>query len=194
MHRLIVALSALTCLSSCVSLLPEKVAPNALYRLGPVTQTESVALTQNVLIRQPEAPRLLSGIDIVARDGSGALRLVNSVQWADRMPRLLQMSLLDHLDASGGGVGLLPETGARADFEMTWRISDFLLEGDKAIARAELTLLDGKTRVPLRQLEIFSEQIATGSAPDKRAVALSAAGHDLAYQAAQFVANTIESQ
>ena len=142
MKRLIASLAAITLLAGCFSLVPEQEAPNALYRLGPVETDTQFAIGHTVLVRQPEAPRILSGVQMTSRDNNNAIRLIRGVEWADRAPRLLQLTVLDYLGTNGGGAAILPETGARADFELSWRVSEFSLQGNTAIGVAELTVLD----------------------------------------------------
>ncbi|MEL7452638.1 MAG: ABC-type transport auxiliary lipoprotein family protein, partial [Pseudomonadota bacterium] len=137
--------------------------------------------------------RILAGTDLIARDRSGAIRLIDDVEWADRSTRLMQLTLLDYLASDAGGVALLPETGARAAFELTWRVSEFSLMGNRAIARLELTLLDGSSREPLVQRVVSSEITANGSSNSSRASALAAAGRDAVEQAAQFVSKHAKS-
>ena len=143
MNRLIAAACALAILSGCVSLIPEQEAPGALYRLGPVEEDSEISFNRSILIRQPDAPRILSGVEISARDANGGIRVVKGAEWADRPTRLMQMVLLDYLGTSEGGVALAPNTGARTEFELSWRLSEFTLLGNTAVAQAELTLLDG---------------------------------------------------
>lgn len=189
MIRLISVLATAVLLAGCVSFLPEPVVPQALYRLGPIDPGASIPFDRSVVVRQPEAPRILSGVDMVSRDRQGAIKLVKDVEWADRLPRLLQMTMLDYLGTSGGGFAVLPETGSRAEFELSWRIAEFSLEGSRAVAQAELTLLDGKSREALGQLTIFSEAQAGSDSASDRARALADVGRDIARQAAEFVAN-----
>lgn len=175
--------------TGCVSLLPEPKVPDALYRLGPVDPDASIVLERSLVVRQPEAPRILSGVDIASRDNRGAVRLVDGVEWADRAPRLFQLTLLDYLGTDGNQLALLPETGARADFELTWRISELALEGDTAIARVQVTVLDGQTRKPLWQKMVSSRLAASSSTSAGRAEALAEAGRDVVRQTAVFIAD-----
>ena len=188
MKRLIVSMTAILALSACVSLIPEPEVPGALYRLGPAPATLSISIDRSVLVREPEAPRILAGSEIAVRDGQGAIRLMKGAEWADRLPRMFQMTLLDHLGADGSGFALLPEAGVRADMELSWRLSEFALQGRTALAQAELVLLDGKTRAPLKKLTVKSIREASSNEPGARAEALSQAGRDIIRQAGQFVA------
>lgn len=192
MKRLMLAVVAVMSLSACVSLLPEPKIPQALYQFGPIDTSDQVAIYNSILIRQPEAPRLLAGVDIAARDNSGAIRLVEGAEWADRAPRLFQMTMLDYLSSEGEGAALLPETGARADFELAWRISEFSLLGNRATARVELTLLNGRDRKPLAQRTVESEVTSRSDEPALRAEALAAAGRDIVRQAALFTVDNMQ--
>jgi len=189
MKRLVVSLAALMTLSACVSLVPEPDVPGALYRLGPAPVAQGVVLNRSVLVREPEASRILAGSEIAVRDEQGAIRLMKGAEWADRAPRMFQMTLLDHLGTDGSGFALLPGAGARADLELSWRLSEFALQGRTALARAELILLDGQTRKPLKKLTVTSSKQASNTTPGARAEALSAAGRDIIRQAGDFIAS-----
>lgn len=192
MNRSIAAALSMVMLSACVSLVPEPETPNALYRLGPVEADQTLMLNRSVLVRQPEALRVFSGVDIVARDEGGAIRLVQGAEWADRAPRLMQLTLLDYLGSQGGSAAVLPETGARADYELSWRISEFALEGRTAIARAELTLLDGRTRKPVQQKTVSSQIEARDNEMASRASALAEAGRDIVRKSGKFLAEATQ--
>lgn len=189
MKRLIVSLAAMMALSSCVSLVPEPEVPSALYQIGPIEVAGNFGFSGSVLVREPDAPRILMGSDIVARDSAGSIRLVQDAEWIDRAPRLLQMALLDYLASDTSGIAISPAVGSRADYELSWRLSDFALEGTIAVARAELTLLDGKTRKPLKQLTVSSQSQADAENAPARAKALATAGQDIVRQAADFIAD-----
>lgn len=188
MTRLFTILCAITLLTGCVSLIPEPHTPNALYSLGAIEGPQPHAFSRSVLIRQPEAPRLLSGVEMSTRDAEGGIRLIRGAEWADRAPRLLQLSLLDYLAAGDTGLALSPNIGARAELELNWRLSEFVLLEKTALAQAELTLLDSKTRKVIAQRVVTSRHEARNSDPGSRAQALAASGRDLVRQAADFIA------
>lgn len=191
MNRFFAAASAIAMLSGCVSLVPEQEAPGALYRIGPIAEATEIKFTRSILIRQPEAPRILSSAEISARDAKGSIRLVKGAEWADRPTRMMQLALLDYIGAGHGGAALAPNTGARAEFELSWRLSEFALEGNLAIARAELTLLDGRTRSLIRQLTVNSQVEAINGKTSSRALALSEAGREIVRSAGRFIAETM---
>jgi cholesterol transport system auxiliary component len=126
LRRIAITLAAAS-LASCVSLLPEQKVPEGLYRFGP---TETVhPIDASIIIREPEASRLFGGRAIASEDSSGALRLVPGVEWTDSATRMMQIALLESLGGEGGGVAIGSDTGADADFELAWRMSDFTLSG-----------------------------------------------------------------
>lgn len=173
-------------LSACVSVLPEQKAPEGLYRFGPMEALHMI--DASVVIREPEASRLFGGRAIAAEDSSGALRLVNGVEWSDSATRMMQVALLDTLGGSNGGVAVASDTGAPTDYELAWRISDFTLSGTTARCRIEATLLEGRSRKVLAQTNVSTTAIALDSKNAARAKALTDAGRACVSDIAAFVA------
>ena len=173
-------------LSACVSVLPEQKAPEGLYRFGPMEALHMI--DASVVIREPEASRLFGGRAIAAEDSSGALRLVNGVEWSDSATRMMQVALLDTLGGSNGGVAVASDTGAPTDYELAWRISDFTLSGITARCQIEATLLEGRSRKVLAQTNVSTTAIALDSKNAARAKALTDAGRACVSDIAAFVA------
>ena len=59
-------------LAACVSVLPEPKVPQGLYRFAAVETVYD--LEASIVVREPEASRLVAGRAIAAEDSSGALR------------------------------------------------------------------------------------------------------------------------
>lgn len=176
---------AAVALSACVSVLPEPEAPDGLYRFGAMTQTYPVDAV--VAVREPEASRLLGGRVIASENTAGALRLVRGVEWADNATRLMQVALLDAVNDAGAGVAVAYESGARADYELVWRIEDFSLAGTQARCSLEGTLVEARSRKVVAQTNVASTAAATGSANEARALALAEAGRSCVARIAGFV-------
>ncbi len=191
MSRILASLAALLLATACVSFLPQPEAPGALYRIGPVETHASLPPGAIVVIRRPEAPRVLAGTEMVARDGSGAIRFVDGVEWADGLTRLLQLALLDALSTGGGGLAVLPESGARPDYDLVWRVMEFSLRGDRAEVRLELTLLDARSRAPVFQDRLATGVDASSSQNRDRAGALADAGRLAVREAADVLARRV---
>ena len=101
MIRILATGFAACSLAACVSVLPEPKVPQGLYRFAPVETVYD--LDASVIIREPEASRLVAGRAIAAEDSAGALRLVPNVEWTDSSTRLMQMAMLDALEGQGAG-------------------------------------------------------------------------------------------
>ena len=186
MVRAMVLMIVAASLAACVSILPEKKAPEALYRFGPMESMH--ALDASIVIREQEAPRLVGGRAIAAEDRDGALRLVKGVEWTDSATRMMQVALLDTLGGSDGGIAVASDTGAPTDYELAWRISDFTLSGTTARCRIEATLLEGRSRKVLAQTNVSTTAIALDSGNAARAKALTDAGRACVSDVAAFVA------
>ena len=186
MVRAMVLMIVAASLAACVSILPEKKAPEGLYRFGPMEPMHS--LDASIVIREPEASRLVGGRAIAAEDSDGALRLVKGVEWTDSATRMMQIALLDTLGGGDGGIAVASDTGAPTDYELAWRISDFTLSGTTARCRIEATLLEGRSRKVLAQANVSTTAIALDSRNAARAKALTDAGRACVSDVAAFVA------
>ena len=185
LKRTLCALAGLVVLGGCLSVLPEPDAPGALYRIGAVEA--SAPLASHVIIREPEAPRLFAGRDMVIEGGDGGLRLVAGAEWAGRYTRLVQLALIDAL-AGGEGMALDAASGARGDYELSWRVADIAVSGSRARCELDLTLLDGRDRSPVASAKVSGEGALSGTAPGDRARALSAASRACVAEAGAFIA------
>lgn len=178
-------LAGLAALGGCLSVLPEPDAPGALYRIGPVEASSQLAA--HVVIREPDAPRLFAGRDMVVEGADGGLRLVAGAEWAGRYTRLVQIALVDAL-SGGEGMALEASSGAPGDYELAWRVSEIAVSGNMARCALDLTLLDGRTRAPVAAAKVSGEGSLSGNGPGERAQALSAASRACVAEAAAFVA------
>lgn len=185
------SISALV-LAGCVSVLPEKEAPDALYRFGPMSSLHQIS--SSILVREPEASRLFAGRAIAAEDDEGGLRLVRGVEWTDTATRMMQSALLDTLGGTGSGVAVGTVTGAPTDYELSWRISDFTLHGDTARCRLEATLLDGNSRKVIAQDTISTTAVALSKRNPDRAKALTDAGRACISDIGAFVAAEMQPE
>ncbi|MGH1421248.1 MAG: ABC-type transport auxiliary lipoprotein family protein [Hyphomonas sp.] len=185
---LVVSLAALT---ACVSVLPEKKTPEALYRFGPMDAAHTVS--SSIMVREPEASRLFAGRAIAAEGPDGGLRLVPGVEWADSATRMMQVALLDSLGGEGSSVAVTSITGAPTDYEIAWRISDFTLHDASARCRLEATLLNGRDRTVIAQKLIETSADADSNRNGDRAKALTDAGRACVKDVAAFVVNATQT-
>ena len=178
-------------LAACVSVLPEPKVPQGLYRFAAVETVYD--LEASIVVREPEASRLVAGRAIAAEDSSGALRLVPNVEWTDSSTRLMQMAMLDALEGQGAGRAVSPETGAPAEYELSWQVTDFTLSGTTGRCRVRATLLEGASRDVLDQTIVSTTQQADGDSNADRAKALAGAGRACVDEVAGFVSQYINA-
>ena len=189
MIRMLATGLAACSLAACVSVLPEPKVPQGLYRFAPAETIYD--LEASLIIREPEASRLVAGRAIAAEDSAGALRLVPNVEWTDSSTRLMQMAMLDALEGQGAGKAIAPETGASAAYELSWQMLDFTLSGTTGRCRVRATLLDGASWDVLEQTVVSATANAGGQSNADRARALAEAGRacvdDVAAFASQYI-------
>lgn len=183
------AIAASVALVGCVSVLPQPEAPDALYRLE-ATQDYS-GLAQNLIVREPEAPRLLAGQGIVSESSDGALRLIPGVEWAGSATRQMQLAMIDSFEVGQGGFAVLPELGVIAPFELASQLKIFNLQGETAVCKMSVSLVTTGKRALLARTEIRARETALSNSARDRAQALRRAGSDCAAQVAAFVIETV---
>lgn len=175
--------------AGCVSVLPEQTAPEALYRVAPAQ--DSFALETRIVVREPEAPRILGGQGMVSEAADGGLKLVGGAEWAGRATKLLQLALVDRFAPSGDeleGYAVASAMGAPGEYELAWRVSDLALAGNRAVCRLDLILMDATTRAPVASQRVSGTADAPGRSPSQRAQALSRAAGACVDEAARFLA------
>ena len=172
-------------LTACISVLPEPKVPHGLYRFGPMEAEYD--LQASVIVRQPDASRLVAGRAIAAVDESGAVRLVPGVEWTDSSTHLMQMAMLDLLEGPGGKTAVSPDAGGLADYELFWTVTDFSLAGTTGHCRIRASLLDGRSRDVLEQTVVSASADAIGKGNPARAKALAEAGRKCVRDVAAFV-------
>lgn len=181
-------------LSACVSILPEPVIPEALIALpGDRAQTPQSPLTADVNVFAPDATRAYSGVDIAVRSGHELVYLAD-VRWADAAPRLLQGAVVDALSNAGGEGRANPaQVGARADYDLRWRIIDLSAGRETApvSVTVEANVVESRTRRVVAQQRFEASGSPASRTPRDRAAALAAAAQSVADQVANFVAGAV---
>lgn len=172
--------------SACVSVLPEQPKPEAVYSL-PEPETRA-SLATNVVIREPDAPRLFAGRTVTSQAPDGGLKVVPGVAWADRATRMFQTTLLEAFSHDGQGLAVDDVTGVSGQYELYWRVSKFTLDGTEGVCGLQLTLLDGRSREPVAQNSLEARSPASGKGDLARARALADAGRQCVEEAAQLIA------
>jgi len=151
----IIIISSMLGVSACTSILPKPKPAPTVYRLSlPVnTSTTSVKKSTVVNIEFPQAPRALSGTDIVLSPDGRRLTAAAAATWAEPVPNQVRHVLIDALLAYEKVTGVIPKGGTRAPYRLNMQIRRFEAEFDNgedaapnAIVQINVTLTDTKTR------------------------------------------------
>lgn len=183
------ALSA-SLLSACVSVLPEPERPDALYEIA-ATQ-DLTGLNHDLIVREPEAPRLMAGQGMVSEGADGGLRLIAGVEWSEPATRQIQLAMIDSFKTGEAGNAVLPELGVLADYELASQLSILRLEGETAVCKMVVSLIETQGRSLLARRDIRASQLANGGGTSARAKALKTAASDCATQASAFAIETLQ--
>ena len=171
-------------LAGCLSVLPEPDAPDALYRVSAVQKFDG--LPDHVIVREPEAPRLLAGQGMVSEGPNGGLRLVPNVEWSGSATRQIQLAMVDSFEVGDSGNAILPELGVSARYELGSQLKTLNLTGDTARCVMTLSLVTTRDRQLIALTEVSSSSTAASGSNRDRAIALREAASACAAQAAQF--------
>ncbi|MGB3626723.1 MAG: ABC-type transport auxiliary lipoprotein family protein [Henriciella sp.] len=188
--KILLAAPLAAVLASCVSVLPEQPKPKALFDItAPAGTTD---LSANVVIREPDAPRLFASRNITSVGPQGGFQLVPGISWVDRSTRLLQITMIDSFSTGGEGIAVDDGAGVSGDAELYWRVTQFSLDGNEGVCSLQLTLLDGRSREPIAQTTVSSRSASEGKGPQARAGALSAAARECVDNGARFVSDAVD--
>lgn len=178
-------------LSGCLSVLPEPATPDALYRVEAAQKFDG--LSEHLIVREPEAPRLIAGQGMVSEGADGGLRLVPSVEWSGSATRQIQLAMIDSFQVGDAGNALLPEMGVSAAFELGSQLKTLSLRGNTARCVMTLSLVTTGDRQLVALTEVSASKIADSDRNRDRAKALREAASDCAAQAAQFAVDSMPS-
>jgi cholesterol transport system auxiliary component len=166
-------------LASCGS------APLATFDLSaPPVEVKARALSGVLVIPEPSTAAPADSDRIVVRTGSSAVAVVKGAQWAERLPRMLQMRLIQTFEnarlvksVSRPGDGVMP------DRALAWDVRRFEMDASNAMAHVEVSvrILDMSGKVIAAQ--IFAAE-APGDAGEGSAAAqaLDAASNNVLRQ------------
>ena len=100
-----------------------------------------------ILIAEPKALKIYDSQNIVVAPSATGLEYLGGVQWADRLPSLVQVKFAESLQNAGfSGVGL-PGQGLAIDYQLITEIRDFSVRldgGDRAKVAIFVKLLNDR--------------------------------------------------
>ena len=185
-------IAASVCLATaCVSVLPKPEAPEALYRVEAVSELSG--LSQDLIVREPEAPRLISGQNMISEGADGGLRVVRGVEWSGPSTRQIQLAIVNSFKIGEAGNAVLPEIGVLAEFELASQLKVLRLRGDTGMCEMAVSLSASRDRSLLARTQNAARQEARSGSARDRALALKDAASDCAAQATQFAIDTLSN-
>lgn len=178
---LFTGLSALA-LGACVSVLPQQIVPEGLYRLTSTSTLpesgQDLMLPVSVTVFEPEGSSLLLSRNIVYESKQGALSVLPNAQWSDPVGRLLQTLLLDRLAALKQGEDtrvVSDRTGALTLVDLKWQVTDFVIQEGEARVSVRVTLLGARSRRIVGQFDVSEAVSFTGKPQEAGIPALQTA-------------------
>jgi len=142
-------------LSACTSLLPKPKPAPTIYRLSipPMTTPSPVKNSTVVNIEFPQAPRALSGTDIILSPDGRRLTAAAGASWAEPVPNQIRHALIDTLVSYENITGVIPKGSTRAPYRLNMQIRRFEAEfgngenaAPNALVQINVTLTDTKSR------------------------------------------------
>ncbi|GAB5455688.1 MAG: hypothetical protein Hens2KO_19170 [Henriciella sp.] len=178
--------------SACVSVLPEPTAPDALYSVD--AAATYAGLSQDLIVREPEAPRLISGQNMISEGSDGGLRVVAGVEWSGPATRQIQLAMMNSFKLGEAGNAVLPELGILAQYELASELSALKLVGETGICEMAVSVIATRDRSLVARSKITAREQADSRSSSDRALALKDAASNCAAQATEFAINTLSER
>ena len=154
--RRAVGLTATLLLASCGA------APLATFDLSaPSTDVKARALRGVLVISEPSAAAPADSDRIVVRTAPSAVAVAKGAQWAERLPRMLQMRLIQTFENAKLLKSISrPGDGAMPDHALAWDVRRFEMDASDAMAHVDVSV-----RILDMSGKIVAAQIFTAEAP-----------------------------
>lgn len=177
-------------MTACVSVLPEPEGPDALYSIE--AKADLAGLSHDLVVREPEGPRLISGQGMVSKGSDGGQRFIAGAEWSGPATRQVQLAIIDTFKTGETGAAVPAELGIFADFELASELTVLQLEGNTATCKLVASLIQSNDRSLVARREITARQTASSGATNARALALQSAAANCAEQAGAFAITTLQ--
>ncbi|ORE89683.1 ABC-type transport auxiliary lipoprotein family protein [Aurantimonas sp. 22II-16-19i] len=150
------------------------VPPDTFELSSPADVTVRGATRAQILIPEPTAIKTLDNDKIVVKTAPYAVEYLAQSQWSDRLPRMVQLRLLQAFENTGriGAVGV-PGQGLAIDYQLVMEIRRFEIDvAGPATARIEISVKALNDRNgTVRSTKIFTVAVPTGGAGNDTYVA-----------------------
>ena len=178
-------------LSGCVSVLPQPEAPDALYKI--TSKARFADLPHTLVVREPEAARIIAGQALVSESATGEYRLIPGVEWSGPSTRQIQYAIIDSFAPEAPGHAVAPELGVLAEYELATRVSALRLRGETALCSMVVSVITNRNRELIARAQVSAEGVASDESAKARAMALSEVASDCATQASAFALETLKA-
>ncbi len=148
----------------------------------------SAKYSTQILVAEPKALKIYDSQNIVIATSATGLEYLGGAQWADRLPSLVQVKLVETLQNSGFSAVGLPGQGLAIDYQLITEIRDFSvrLDGndpdgyDRAKIAIFVKLLNDRNGDVVASRAFMSEASATtGNYPAALDTAFSIVAQDI---------------
>jgi cholesterol transport system auxiliary component len=146
-------------------------------------ETAFRASKRQILVAEPKTLKVFDSQSVVVSTGGAKLEYLGGVQWADRLPGLVQAKLAETLQDAGARTGL-PGQGLAIDYQLITEIRDFSIAvGGADVARVVIhaKLLNDRTgNVMASRLFEAEAAAAAGAYPESLNAAFGVVSADIA--------------
>ncbi|MDP3256422.1 ABC-type transport auxiliary lipoprotein family protein [Bosea sp. (in: a-proteobacteria)] len=118
-----------------------------------------------LMVQEPTTVQALDSDRVIVRDSAGALSFVGGAQWADRVPKLVQVRLIQTFE-NAGRVGSVARPGDRItpETQLLTDIRSFNIDAASGTAVVEITAkLVGDRTGDVRRARMFTARVPAGA-------------------------------
>ena len=166
------------------------------YELSaPRIEPRATRSRMQILIAEPSALKPLDSQNILIRVGPGSIEYLKGAQWADRLPRIVQVRLAETFQRGGGFAGVgRPGEGLAIDYQVVMELRAFgvsISDGSRAEVDIFVKLLNDRNGT-IRAARNFRASVPMGgSGNDAYFRALNAAFGTVATEIVDWTASSI---
>lgn len=118
-----------------------------------------------LMVQEPTAVQALDSDRVIVKDSAGALSFLGGAQWADRVPKLVQVRLIQTFE-NGSRLGSVARPGDRItpDVQLITDIRSFNIDAASGAAVVEISAkLVGDRTGDIRRARLFSARVPAGA-------------------------------
>ncbi|HEY5796519.1 MAG TPA: ABC-type transport auxiliary lipoprotein family protein [Bosea sp. (in: a-proteobacteria)] len=118
-----------------------------------------------LMVQEPTTVQALDSDRVIVRDSTGALSFLGGAQWADRVPKLVQVRLIQTFE-NGSRLGSVARPGDRVtpEVQLLTDIRSFNIDTASGMAVVEITAkLVGDRTGDIRRAKLFSARVPAGA-------------------------------